>query len=400
MNRSDSKTAPGYWSLVAGEPFRLLFPLGTMIGLLGVLMWPLFFWHVTAAYPGQMHARIMIEGYLTCFIAGFLGTALPRLLDVPRLTLVETCGIGIVLVGATALHFSRMTLWGDLLFFLGLGTFVVCLAVRFPKRRDVPPPAFVLVGLGLACALVGSGILIVFQMSTVALPIWSVQFGRLLLYQGYILLPVMGVGAFILPRFFEMPSRQAFPESLVFPPGWLRRAGFAAACGIGVLASFGLESAGLLRWGFAVRAGAVSTYLLSEIPVHRSGLRGGSLALGLRIALFSIPAGYAAMAVLPQWASALSHVVFISGFSLLTFIVASRVVLGHSGQSAKFTASLRPVWILSSLLVVAMLTRVSADWMPQVRMSHYAYAALAWTVGVVVWAVAILPAVRLPDSEE
>ncbi|HUG80037.1 MAG TPA: NnrS family protein [Bryobacterales bacterium] len=400
MNRPDNKPAAGYWSLVAGEPFRLLFPLGTVIGILGVLMWPLFFWHVTATYPGQMHARVMIEGYLTCFVAGFLGTALPRLLDVPRLTLAETFGIAIALAGATALHLSRMALWGDLLFSAGMGMFVLSLVLRLPKRRDVPPPAFVLVGLGLACALAGAGSQIVFQISMTALPAWVVHFGRLLLHQGYILLPVMGVGAFILPRFFGLPSRQAFPESLALPPGWLPRAGFAVACGAAVLASFGLESAGMLRWAFALRATAVTVYFLREIPAHRSAFRGGSLALGLRIALFSIPAGYAAMAVLPQWAGALSHVVFISGFSLLTFVVASRVVLGHSGQSAKFSASLRPVWILSSLLVVAMLTRVSADWMPLVRTSHYAYAALAWAVGVVIWAATILPSVRIPDSEE
>jgi len=51
-----------------------------------VLLWPLYVWHITAVYPGLAHSRIMVEGFLTCFVVGFLGTALPRLLDVPRTT--------------------------------------------------------------------------------------------------------------------------------------------------------------------------------------------------------------------------------------------------------------------------------------------------------------------------
>jgi len=90
---------------------------------------------------------------------------------------------------------------------------------------------------------------------------------------------------------------------------------------------------------------------------------------------------------------------FISGFSLLVFIVASRVVLGHSGQSEKFRATLWSVLILTALVTLAMLTRVSADWMPAIQLSHYAYAAVAWAAGVLVWMIFILPGVRRKDEE-
>ncbi|MBE2205533.1 MAG: NnrS family protein [Chthoniobacterales bacterium] len=396
--RSDGK--PGYWQLVAaGEPFRMLFPLGAIIGIVGVAMWPLFVWHITAAHPGIAHARIMVEGFLACFVTGFLGTALPRLLGVPKITIYETVGFGVALVATVCLHHCGFTLWGDLLFFCTLLSFVLLLGVRIKHRQDTPPPAFILVAMGLLSALTGSLGLVISQAIPTLAPPWLLPVAKLLLYQGFILLPIMGIGAFLLPRFFGLPNRQSFPESLALPPGWKRRATFAATCGLVVIASFAMEALGIGRWAYALRAGALLVYFFREVPVHQAGFGGGSLAFGLRIALFAIPTGYILLAIMPERSTTLLHVVFITGFSLLTFIVASRVVFGHSGQTEKFRASLWPILVLCALFFLAMLTRVSADWLPKVQMNHYAYAAVAWATGVILWAICILPGVRKADAE-
>jgi uncharacterized protein involved in response to NO len=398
-NKARRAKADGYVALIAaGEPFRLLFPLGTAIGILGVLLWPLHIWR-GFPYPGVSHARIMIQGFLTCFVAGFLGTALPRLLDVPRMTLGETLFFAIALISVTIAHYTGHVSGGDQLFLLVLAVFVFALGSRFLLRKDTPPPGFVLVGFGLLSALAGSAILIMAQISSSLVSPAVLAFGKLLLYQGYLLLPVMGIGAFLLPRFFDLPNRQNFPESLAVPPGWLRRAAFASACGGAVLLSFAIESAGFARMGTGLRAAAVLTYLIREVPVHKAGVGGGSLALGLRVALFSIPAGYALIAWMPERMLSFLHVVYITGFSLLTFIVASRVVLGHSGQSSRFRAWIKPVFWMTLAVCVAMFTRVSADWMPRFQLTHYGYASIAWIIGVIIWAAAILPSVRCADKE-
>lgn len=397
-NRSARRRASGYWGLVAaGEPFRLLFPLGAAIGIFGVMMWPLFVWNVTTVYPGVAHARIMVEGFLACFVVGFLGTALPRLLGVPRVSLLESFCYAGALVLAVVLHARGQILWGDVVFFCVMGTLVFSLLVRALFRNDTPPPAFVLVAMGMCCALAGSFSQIAAVVAPSIVPGWLPLLGKLILNQGFLLLPIMGIGAFLLPRFFGLPNRQSLPESLALPPGWMPKAAFAAACGGAVLASFVLEVGGLRREGYALRALAVGLYFFREVPVHQAGWGGGSLAMGLRIALASIPLGYGLLAAMPERTFTFLHVVFISGFSLLTFIVASRVVLGHSGQSEKFRASIRPVLVLCALAVLAMLTRVTADWLPRVTMSHYAYAAVAWSLGVLIWAAAILPGVLKKD---
>lgn len=122
--------------------------------------------------------------------------------------------------------------------------------------------------------------------------------------------------------------------------------------------------------------------------------------MGLRVAMFSVPAAYLLMAVWPQMTARFLHVLFITGFSLLTFVVASRVVLGHSGQVERFRARLWPVTAMTWLLVLAMATRLSADWFPQVYLSHLGYAAVCWALGVVIWAARILVDVRKADQTE
>jgi len=391
--------AKGYWQLVAdGEPYRLLFPVGAAIGVAGVMMWPLYSWNVTSAYPGIPHARVMIEGFLGCFVTGFLGTALPGLLGVPRVTGSEAAGLAAALVWTAWLQYSGQTQWGDLAFFVTILAFVLLFGVRAIFRRDTPPPAFVLVGMGVLSALAGSFGLVVTQTAPGLVPAWVPALARLLLYQGFVLLPIMGIGAFLLPRFLGLPSRQDFPESVALPEGWLSRAAFAGVCGLAVLAGFALEVAGFSRWGYALRAAVLLIYFFLEVPALRAGFAGGSLAIGVRIALASIPAGFILLAVMPERAFALLHVVFITGFSLLTFTVASRVVLGHSGQSGKFQAALWPVVVMSAFIMMAMLTRVTADWMPGAQLSHYAYAAVAWIAGVLVWAVRILPGVGRSET--
>ncbi|GHC01068.1 NnrS family protein [Cerasicoccus arenae] len=377
---------PGYWKLVAaGEPYRLLFVVGSVLGLLGIGLWPAYALKWIDFYPGLMHARIMIEGFLTCFVVGFLGTAFPRLLDVKRFSLEESLTWTVALITASLCHLFGNYLWGDFLFTLSILLLVYNLLTRFASRKDTPPPGFILVMLGMLCALFGGTLQVVIHLSPDGINYAMSTFSRLALNQGYLLLPVMGIGAFLIPRFFGLPNRQNFPESKKLPVGWIPRALFALFCGILVLASFVLEANNYLHTGYSLRAFAILLYFFRELPIHQAKFNQGALALSIRIALISIPLGYILMAIWPERQAAFIHVVFISGFSLLTFIVASRVILGHSGQSHMFRKNLKSVYALLALMCLAMLTRVSADWLPSVRMNHLGYAAATWMIAVILW---------------
>ena len=63
----------------AAEPFRVFFPMAILLGVLGVSMWPLYFFGVISFYPGMNHSRVLAFGFFGSFMMGFLLTALPRL---------------------------------------------------------------------------------------------------------------------------------------------------------------------------------------------------------------------------------------------------------------------------------------------------------------------------------
>ena len=393
-NQEARKAAKGYFQLIgAGEPFRLLFPIGAFLGIVGVMMWPLFVWKWTSMYPGQFHARVMIEGFLSSFVFGFLGTALPRLLGFKRVSLRETLMISAGLVVAVFFQLMGNMFWGDLIFWLTLTGFLGLVGYRTVKMRtDMPPPSFMLALLGLLCAWMGVGVQLL-MLSGASIPEWAFSLSRLMFYQGYILFPILGVGAFLMPRFFGLPNHQNFPESISIPQGWASQAGFALLCGAMMMTGFILEALSFDRLGHVFVAVAILVFFLKSVPIHRAEGKQGSLALGLKLSLTSVILGYGLMAIFPQRSISFLHLIFVSGFSLVTLIIASRVVLGHSGQAVKFNSRMKSIITLIILLIIAMLTRVSADWTPSIQWTHYAYAAVTWVAGVVVWTIAILPGV-------
>lgn len=384
-----------YWQLVRqGDPYRLLFPLGALLGIAGAAAWPLHVLGVLPLYPNALHARIMAEGFLASFFVGFVGTALPRLLGAPKMTGRQALLFALGLGSAAALHFAGLMFLGDVAFFVVLCGFAAWIRSRAKARQDLPPPGFVLVGFGLLSGLSGVLSQIVDAWWPGLLPPWLWSLGRTLLYQGFLLFPVMGVGPFLLPRFFSLPSKHELPESRAITPAWRSHAFRALAAGMAVFCGFVL---GVFyeRAGFAVRAAAVAVYLFTEIPFNFSAK--GSLALGIRIALASLPLGFAFGALSPGYLVASLHVVFITGFGLLVFMVGCRVVFGHGGQSREFHARLWPVLAIIGLVVLAMLTRVSADLMPGSRMHHYAYAAVAWIAAAAVWCAVVARGLRRGD---
>lgn len=390
--------AEGYWRLIdKGEPYRLLFPLGTALGVIGVLLWVSYLLKWQEAYPGIMHARIMIQGFLGAFAFGFLGTAFPRLTETPRLRGWVSLTLAAGLTAGTLLHLANHIHWGDGAFVLTFLFFLAQLGTRIAKRADNPPPGFVLVAFGLIGGLIGA--IGLFASAYVRLSPFAYSMCTLLLYQGFMLMPVMGIGAFLLPRFFALPNKHNFPESLRPSKEWLQRAAFALLCALLVVGSFALEAAGYIRSGNLLRALVVFTYIGVEIPVHRAKQARGSLSLALRISLLCVPLGYLFVAAFPLWRIAWLHILFITGFSLITLTVATRVILGHSGQSPLFQARLRSILIMTACMVLALLTRISADWMPDSQLNHYAYAALTWAAGAIIWAIAFFPALRIADDE-
>jgi uncharacterized protein involved in response to NO len=382
---------------LASEPFRLFFPAGVVAGLVGVSLWPLHLLGLKQFYPGASHARIMVFGFFAAFIFGFLGTAMPRMLSTRPFRRFEILPLFIAhITMVVAFAFDRLLL-GDLLFLVLLTGFIACLVPRLKQRQDTPPPGFVLVGFAFLSVASGALVGVILHYVEEPSSLW-ITLQKLLAYQGFVLMPILGIGPFILPRLFGMESSHNFPESLAFPPGWGRKAALAAITGFLIFASFLIEAGGWIRTGNSLRFLTVLAYLSLELPL-RSTAPTNALGLCIRLAFAGVLAGFLAVAIWPGYRVALLHFTLVGGFAIVTVVVATRVVFGHSGQLAKLKG--RNTWLLASviLMLIGMATRISADFLPKVLVSHYIYGALFWSAGLLLWAAFVLPRVLLSEPE-
>lgn len=365
---------------LGSEPYRLFFLSGVLFSIAGVMLWPLFYQGQLSFHPGVSHARVMTGSFGGAFVIGFLGTAGPRILGAPRLTVWELAVFFLLHVASGTLHLLNRTSWGDRLFLILLAGFSLALAVRLLFfRKDLPPPPLLLAATGLLCGLAGTLLW--------CNPGWMVtaeihRLAGLLLYQGFLLAPVMGVGIFLFPRLLGNSFGEPAPGAAT-RRSWRNMSGAAFI----LVASFPVEVWLSEVWGIALRAAAFAFALSHVRWIGKPGSPAvGTLANALRV--WCIPLAFAGV-VAPAFLHArhvpMDHLLFVGGFGLVCLIAGSRVLFGHSGQLERFSGR---SWIARGIVfsvVVAALTRASADFMPRVVISHHQYAAWAWALAAVLW---------------
>ncbi len=115
--------------------------------------------------------------------------------------------------------------------------------------------------------------------------------------------------------------------------------------------------------------------------------------------LLFILAGFTATALFPNYRIGELHIVFITGFNLIVFTVATRVVLGHSGNLDRLKTRLWFFIATSALLFLAMASRVTADLAPRARVVHLLAAAICWLAASLLWMAKIIPKIAITEPE-
>jgi uncharacterized protein involved in response to NO len=389
---TDAQKSSAPW---VAEPFRIFFPIGLFLGIIGVTLWPLFVWHAIAFYPAQTHVRLMIEGLMGSFIIGFLGTAGPRLLDASPLIAAETCALVALQIASAFLHLTQRQTAGDTVFLVFLLLFLGMMARRARARQDLPPPQFVLVLFGFINAI--AGIFLVTAAKSMTNGLFANQLGSLLLNEGFVLFPILGVGAFFFPKLLggakPEPSDLRIAASL-----WVKRAAVALLTAVVIWSSFVLEALGWIRTAALIRGATTLAYFVMQGHLLEKPNGPPFLAHCFRLGALLLVAGLFLPVALPGYRLANLHLTFIGGFSVILFTVSTRVVIGHAGQVHLFRKRLRFLIAALTLLMVAMVARVGADFFPPARNSHLVYAALIWLVAAIVWLVALGPKLSLSDE--
>ena len=371
------------------DPFRLLFPTGMMLGIVGVALWPLFQVGYLPFYPAIAHARLLIEGFAACFIFGFLMTAGPRLLEAPSFTWKSVIACLAFILASSAAHLFQKPAIGDALFCLS-SLFILFGAVRaYANRKDTPPPGFPLAALGLLSAAIGS-VLLSLHASVWAHP-YTFSAGKILLYQGFTLLPIVGVGGFFFPKILGGRNLHDFPVMQTPNAAWKKRFRNSLLVGVLFIVSIVFEIYGQITIAYAIRVISLSSYILIEIPFREFSRKDSLHGVQLIFALVSIAVGLLGVLFFPALRIAWLHAYFTVGLTGVILLVSLRVVFGHSERPDLIRKSVKIFACLFGLLALAGSSRIYADFAPAHQQSHYLYAALCWLACGIVWMVFVGP---------
>ena len=365
---------------LAAEPYRVFFFSGAVWSIIGVMLWPLYYGQKLGFYPSFIHARIMIEAFGGAFVMGFLGTAGPRMATAPKLTPPELIWLFALHLASAISHLCQQQAWGDRLFIAMLGSLLLSLVIRLVKfRKEAPPPQMLLALTGLLCGISGAAMLLF--PSNYADP-RLYRLAGLLLYQGMLLPPVLGIGSFVFPRM--LGGDFGDPKSPAQTRIKLIR---SLAASVLLVGSFFAEAFGQVIVGYVLRALVSAGYLLIEVRWRKAADDEpcGSLSTGLK---WSLITGFLGVFLAPfayvQHVS-VEHLLYIGGFGLLILVVASRVLFGHSGDLDGFFVRSKWVRFLIFLGVLAAITRATPAWVPSTTVSHHVYASCTWALLMLCW---------------
>lgn len=376
------------------EPFRLFFPCGILASVIGVSLWPLVYAGWLTFFPGEAHARLMIEGFVGAFAIGFLGTAFPKMIESPSLTWTELSILLASHLGCVVAHTCGKIPLGDGLFLFTWLFMIGCLLVRLAFfRKDLPPPGFILAGMGLLTGVTGVAMILIEQIVTPTM--FQHTLARLFLYEGFLLGPIIGIGGFLFPRFFHSDDSRGQRQ-----PTWQRRAMTGGAVGMFVLGTYITQSYGFDTSSSIARAVVVSVYLLTQVCPFRRGRGTGSLSTMLRAAIAFLLLGIFVSGVSAVFQTAVKHVMFVGGYGLIALTIATRVSWGHSGNINLTEGKRRSLRFILAFILLAMATRIVADFIPTIRVSHHIYAALSWVIAAAIWSWAVMRYVRFTDPKD
>jgi uncharacterized protein involved in response to NO len=140
-------------------------------------------------------------------------------------------------------------------------------------------------------------------------------------------------------------------------------------------------------------------YLVIMVPVYRQTGPVRTVAVAVQLSLLALVAGLIFPLFWPLQRLAGLHVVFLGGFSLITFTVATRIVLGHSGHEALLETRLPVLQVSTVLLLAGAFLRAAGDFAP-LRPQWLTGASYLWMLAALLWGFAVLPKVRMPGPEK
>lgn len=397
-------------NVVCREPYRLFFPVGIWMGVVGISPWLLYVLGLTDTYSGMFHSSMQMLVYMNCFVIGFLMTFIPRFTGTFYASRAEVFSFLFLFFGMAL--FLRIEHWeaAQILYLVWLFLLVTFLIRRIRGRQRTggnPPLELVWIPIAILHAFVGTMVYLLAEWQVV--PNWMLKTGRSMMEQGFLLSVVLGIGGFLIPRILGISKTESLSgggcESCASATkkmsATLKSILFHLGCGLALFASFWVEGLGFIRWAYLIKAVVAilqfsSARILFGLPAE--------IGFYAKIAWFScrmVVSGFIMAAVFPKYSIEMLHITFIGGFSLMTFAIATMVVLSHAGQAEELKKPLWILWLIVAALGFSLIERVLVIFSPDAFFRILAAASAAWIFGAVAWLFFVLPKLFcIPNEDE
>lgn len=360
-----------YLGLVHKEPYRLFFPLGILLLLCGALIWLPLLWD-PGVYPVLTHRYLMLNGFVGCFVGGFLMTAVPKFSQTDTAKKAEIIFyLAVTLLGLVPAHSDQPV---GVFLFSSLQPLVLLafLFKRISKRKVNPPYSFVFIFVGLLLWLL-SGVLSAFVDS---------EAFKHLHYEGAIAAIILGVGSRLIPGILghvEIVQAQRASYEKVTTILKTIPIHFALLILSFVGSYFLLDEIGAIIRAFVVCVIGFGYWRLWKSPIEKT-----ALTWCIWIAGWLILLSFVLRAVWLEGGIHAGHSFFINGVVLLSLLIATRVLQSHGPKNKDLEQS-KILYLTTALIFLAAAVRVCAFIMPELYLSHLGYSSIILSLAVTIW---------------
>lgn len=356
-------------SMPTTEPYRLLFPLGCLMGTLGVAFWLLFQFGWIQFYPRTLHGNLMFFGLLWSFVAGFLMTAIPKMTATAAAHWTEISAALALVFLQFILNVQNRTDLSVIIFSIQNIFLVYFILKRFLVHRKVPFFGFIFIPAAFIQSFVG-----------VVLFFASFDRSLILLFCGeaFILNLILGLGSRLIPVISRLPN-SLMPNESKKQDSWF----VPMLVLILINTGYWIELAGFKDVGLGFRIFGILIAATKLLRFFTKPTTWSYVGVGLKFGILMLVIGQILNLSFFGYALAGLHFIYIGGFTLITFLIATRVMLAHGNQSLAYEVAAPRILVIVTLFLISAILRYTVA--NNVTSSLLSLSAVLFIISIGLW---------------
>jgi uncharacterized protein involved in response to NO len=220
-----------------------------------------------------------------------------------------------------------------------------------------------------------------------------ISLGKVLFYKSGALCLILGIGSRLIPALLgwgELPQIQAIQKKSLKTNYIQEVPPLLKILFIMLFCSFFSEVFFMQQLGILIQTVVVFIISIKIWKIYKKPKSKTFQAWGLIVSAWCLNLGLLASLLCPNQSIHTMHLFYIGGFGLMTFMIATRVLLAHGGHNVQMGEKSPWIIVIIFLIFMTALTRVSIGFLPSTYQTHVMYAAWLWIISVVIWGIRFL----------